>query len=91
MTHLQVESTFRRSNQLEQLIENQFQKLQRFGDRVHTAKVFLKKEPKAHFSDVVTIRLAVKGQRGITVTMKDTIFEKAVKNAFKIVKRQLRK
>jgi len=91
MAHLQIESTFRRSNQLEQLIETQFQKLQRFGEQIQTAKVFLKKEQKAHFSDIVTINLAVKGQRGITVTIKDTLFEKSIKNAFKVIKRQLRK
>lgn len=91
MAELQIESTFKRSNQLEQLIEKHFNKLQRFCQQIRTANVFLKKEQKAHLSDVVTINIAIPGQREISVTVEDTLFEKAVKNAFGVAARQLKK
>jgi len=40
---------------------------------------------------VVTINVAVKGQKDVTVTVEDSLFEKSIKNAFKVVERQLKK
>ncbi len=91
MTQLQIQSTFKRSSNLEQLIERQFQKLKRFCQDIGHARIFLKKERNAHFSDVVEINLSVEGQKGIRVRVEDTLFEKSVKNAFKVAARQLKK
>jgi len=91
MTNLLIQSPFKRSNQLEQLIENQFGKLHRFCQNITTARVFLKKEQNTTLSDIVTINIAVKGQKEVTVTVEDSLFEKAIKNAFKIAERQLKK
>ena len=91
MANLQIQSTFKRSNNLEELIEHQFQKLKRFCTDIASAKVFLKKERNSQLSDVVTINLAIEGQKRITVTVEDTLFEKAIKSAFKVVVRQVKK
>lgn len=91
MASLQIHSTFKRSNNLENLIEKHFQKLQRLGQQIRAARVSLRKERKAKLSDVVTINLAVEGEKDIVVKVEDSLFEKSVKNAFKIVERQLKR
>lgn len=91
MAHLQVQSTFKRSDRLEGLINKHFQKLQRFCQRIQSARVFMKKERKANKSDVVTIILAVNRDNTIAVTAKDALFEKSLKRAFTAIERKLRK
>lgn len=91
MTNLQIQSTFKRSKNLEELINKQFEKLQRFGHHIIAASVYLKKEKKSSLSDVVTINLAVRGEKGVTVTVEDTLFEKSIRNAFAVARRNLKK
>lgn len=91
MASLQIHSTFRRSNNLENLIEKHFKKLQRLGQQISAARVSLKKERNAKLSDVVTINLALKGEKDIVVKVEAGLFEKSVKNAFRIVERQLKR
>jgi len=91
MNNLLIQSPFKRSNQLEQLIAKHFEKLHRFCQHITAARVYLKKEQNAVFSDVVTINVLVKGQKDVTVTVEDSLFEKSITNGFKVVERQLRK
>lgn len=91
MANLQIQSTFKRSQNLEELINKQFKKLQKFGQNIITANVYLKKEKKSSLSDIVTINLAVRGEKGVTVTVEDTLFEKSIRNAFAVARRNLKK
>lgn len=91
MADLQIQSTFKRSRNLEELIKKQFEKLQRFGQNIITASVYLKKEKKSSLSDIVTINLAIRGEKGVTVTVEDTLFEKSIKHAFTVARRNLKR
>lgn len=88
---IQIQSTFKRSESLNNLITHHVNKLARFYDRISFAKVFLKKENEGHISDRVTLQLGLPKQSDITITEKGSRFEAAVIDAFEIAQRQLKR
>lgn len=89
--NIQIESSFKRSDSLNQLINHQINKLSRFYDRISFANIFLKKENEGHISDRVTLQLGLPKQADITITEKASRFEAAVIDAFEVAQRQLKR
>ncbi len=89
--NVQIESTFKRSESLNNLITHHVNKLGRFYDRISFANVFLKKENEGHISDYVTLQLGLPKQSDITITEKGSRFEAAVVDAFEVARRQLKR
>ena len=89
--NVQIESTFKRSESLNNLITHHVNKLGRFYDRISFANVFLKKENEGHISDYVTLQLGLPKQPDITITEKGSRFEAAVVDAFEVARRQLKR
>ena len=89
--NIQIESSFKRSDSLNQLIDRHLSKLNRFYDRISFANVFLKKENEGHHSDYVTLQLGLPKQADITITEKNSRFEAAVIDAFEVAQRQLKR
>lgn len=89
--NIQIESSFKRSDSLNQLIERHVNKLNRFYDRITFANLFLKKENEGHLSDKVTLRLGLPKQADITISEKASRFEAAVTHAFEVAERQLKR
>lgn len=89
--NVQVQSTFKRSDNLNQLIDQHLNKLNRFYDRISFANVFLKKENEGHLSDKVILQLGLPKQADITITEKASRFEAAVIDAFEVAQRQLKR
>ena len=89
--NVQIQSSFKRSDSLNDLINRQLSKLNRFYDRIVFANIFLKKENEGHVSDRVTIQLGLPKQADITITEKSSRFEAAVSGAFEVAQRQLKR
>lgn len=89
--NVQIQSSFKRSDSLNQLINHHLYKLNRFYDRISYANIFLKKEQGGHISDKVTLQLFLPKQKGITITEKSSRFEAAIIDAFERAKRQLKR
>ena len=89
--NIQIESSFKRSDSLNQLIDRHLSKLNRFYDHISFANVFLKKENGGHISDRVTLQLGLPKQADITITEKASRFEAAVIDAFDVAQRQLKR
>lgn len=89
--NIQIESSFKRSESLNQLINRHLDKLNRFYDRISYANIFLKKENGGHISDRVTLQLGLPKQADITITETGSRFEAAVIDAFGVAERQLKR
>lgn len=89
--NIQIQSSFKRSESLNNLIIHHVNKLGRFYDRITHANIFLKKVSEGHISDKVTLRLGLPKQTDITITEKASRFEAAVIDAFERAKRQLKR
>ena len=89
--NVQIQSSFKRSDSLNDLIDRQLSKLNRFYDRIVFANIFLKKEHEGPVSDRVTIQLGLPKQADITITEKSSRFEAAVIDAFEVAQRQLKR
>lgn len=88
---IQIQSSFKRSERLNNLITHHINKLGRFYDRISFANVFLKKANEGHISDHVTLQLGLPKQSDITITEKGSRFEAAVIDAFEVAQRQLKR
>lgn len=88
---IQIQSTFKRSDSLNQLINHQINKLNRFYDRISFVNIFLKKENEGHISDKVVLQLGLPKQADITISEKASRFETAVIEACEVAQRQLKR
>lgn len=89
--NIQVQSSFKRSESLNNLITHHANKLSRFYDHIVYANVYLTKENEGLTSDKVTLQLGLPKQAAITITEKASRFEAAVIDAFEVAKRQLKR
>jgi len=89
--NIQIQSSFKRSDNLNHLINHHLNKLNRFYDRISYANIFLKKEQEGHISDKVTLQLGLPKQADITITEQGSRFEAAIIDAFERAKRQLKR
>lgn len=89
--NIQIQSTFKRSDSLNHLINHHLNKLNRFYNRISFANVFLKKEHEGHVSDKVILQLGLPKQGDITIIEKASRFEAAVIDACEVAQRQLKR
>ena len=89
--NIQIQSSFKRSESLNNLITHHINKLGRFYNRISFANVSLKKENNGRISDRVTVQLGLPKQSDITITEIGSRFEAAVIDVFEVAQRQLKR